>query len=604
MLCPRAILWPALLGCWCYGFVLISSPAMAGAGSGSHLFDLGRGHSYQLESTVLLNEVGGARAGKDVGYQVSATVTVGAVWQTADNADKLLRIEKTSPYKVDFLVLMPINVGPCTDREYLTHTGYTQTKCRTHLVRFAGDGLVEVSTPQLLIKSRKAPAPEGFIAHSSKLEGFANSPYYVHWSKGVIQHVYIVEDEELSLVNFKKGVASFFQFQLLDTQQTEKDTSGKCVVTYTSKDPHNFRKTKTNCVSGKNIPFILHPDEFMGTNVTSTREADYVMSRDLSAIQSVKMHETHDMSVVLRQEIGSRVTALQEITLTDSPVTMLPIVGDTVEAAVKELEVTSGQTLKQQILVTEREPLHCTEECPSLVKLVKENRDHLRNENLGITRSAAAFIRLLNAARGAKKEEIAKVLKSSKNKEIISQLYDLAGATQTQEAHDAVMKVLHLDYEYDLDQNERYFWALSLGSHPKLSVIKDVLKLSEKEHPNEKLAETLVLTVSAMTNRFRRHPGNSKHKIVSDVQSSLESGISACNSEECKQKYLRAFKNLALEDTIPTLLKYAINGTRKTSVAAMKAIRALPVAMWNDTVKKAAERIYFQVGRRCVSPGV
>nr|CAD7591086.1 unnamed protein product [Timema genevievae] len=338
--------------------------------------------------------------------------------------------------------------------------------------------------------------------------------------------------------------------------------------------------------------------KLMGTDVTSTREAEYVMSHDLSAIQSVKMHETHDMSVVLRQEIGSRVTSLQEITLTDSPVTMLPVAGDTVEAAVKELEVTSGQTLKKQILVTEREPLHCTEECPSLVKLVKENREHLRNENLGITRSAAAFIRLLNAARGAKKEEIVKVLKSSKNKEIISQLYDLAGATQTQEAHDAAMKVLHLDYEYDLDQNERYFWALSLGSHPKLSVIKDVLKLSEKEHPSEKLAETLVLTVSAMTNRFRRQPGNSKHKIVSDVQSSLESGISACTSEECKQKYLRAFKNLALEDTIPTLLKYAINGTKKTSVAAMKAIRALPVAMWNDTVKKAAERIYFQVGRR------
>ncbi|CAG2060919.1 unnamed protein product, partial [Timema podura] len=189
----------------------------------------------------------------------------------------------------------------------------------------------------------------------------------------------------------------------------------------------------------------------------------------------VKMHETHDMSVVLRQEIGSRVTSLQEITLTDSPVTMLPVAGDTVEAAVKELEVTSGQTLKKQILVTEREPLHCTEECPSLVKLVKENREHLRNENLGITRSAAAFIRLLNAARGAKKEEIVKVLKSSKNKEIISQLYDLAGATQTQEAHDAAMKVLHLDYEYDLDQNERYFWALSLGSHPKLSVIKGII---------------------------------------------------------------------------------------------------------------------------------
>jgi hypothetical protein len=50
---------------------------------------------------------------------------------------------------------------------------------------------------------------------------------------------------------------------------------------------------------------------------------------------------------------------------------------------------------------------------------VKENRDHLKDENLGTTRSAAIFIKLLNVARESKMEDIYKVLKSSKNKDIL-----------------------------------------------------------------------------------------------------------------------------------------------------------------------------------------
>lgn len=50
------------------------------------------------------------------------------------------------------------------------------------------------------------------------------------------------------------------------------------------------------------------------------------------------------------------------------------------------------------------------------------------------------------------------------------QLLDLAGAAQTLEAHEAVMKYLSLNSEED--KCERYFWSLSLGSQPKLPVIK------------------------------------------------------------------------------------------------------------------------------------
>lgn len=40
----------------------------------------------------------------------------------------------------------------------------------------------------------------------------------------------------------------------------------------------------------------------------------------------------------------------------------------------------------------------------------------------------------------------------------------------------------------------------------------DVLKLTYKDFP-EKLSETLLLTVAALTNRFMKLPGNSQHKV-------------------------------------------------------------------------------------------
>ena len=49
---------------------------------------------------------------------------------------------------------------------------------------------------------------------------------------------------------------------------------------------------------------------------------------------------------------------------------------------------------------------------------------------------------------------------------------DLVGATQTVAAHEAARKFLRLDSESDLEMNERYFWALSFGSHPQHEVIK------------------------------------------------------------------------------------------------------------------------------------
>ena len=59
------------------------------------------------------------------------------------------------------------------------------------------------------------------------------------------------------------------------------------------------------------------------------------------------------------------------------------------------------------------------------LKLVKDNRNHLKGENLGTTRLAAVFIRLLNVARELNMEDIYIVLDSSKNKDILYVLFRL-----------------------------------------------------------------------------------------------------------------------------------------------------------------------------------
>jgi microsomal triglyceride transfer protein large subunit len=87
-------------------------------------------------------------------------------------------------------------------------------------------------------------------------------------------------------------------------------------------------------------------------------------------------------------------------------------------------------------------------------------------------------------------------------------------------------------------------------------------------------------------------------QIIGEVKTSLVDGLSSCANEECKQKYLHALKNLGLKDTVPVLLQHILFGTKKTSVTAVKALRSLPPTSWDNEVKRAATRIYYQIGKR------
>lgn len=67
-----------------------------------------------------------------------------------------------------------------------------------------------------------------------------------------------------------------------------------------------------------------------------------------------------------------------------------------------------------------------------------------------------------------------------------------------------------------MNKIERYLWALSMGSHPKLDVIKDLLnKYLRTDDLGEKVQETLILTIASMTDKYIRNPHNVEKKKVS-----------------------------------------------------------------------------------------
>lgn len=59
--------------------------------------------------------------------------------------------------------------------------------------------------------SRKAPTPNGFVPHFSKLESAVNKDFIVEYEDGLINGVHFSLDDSISMKNLKKAIVSSFQ---------------------------------------------------------------------------------------------------------------------------------------------------------------------------------------------------------------------------------------------------------------------------------------------------------------------------------------------------------------------------------------------------------
>lgn len=231
--------------------------------------------------------------------------------------------------------------------------------------------------------------------------------------------------------------------------------------------------------------------------------------------------------------------------------------------------------------------------------MVKEYTEGLKDVNVGKQEAAVAFVRLITVARAATTDEFIKILNAHTSKEIKNQIYDLLGAVQTEESHEAAKKSLSFKSDKDVDHSERYFQALAVGTRPTKYIIADLLALSNENFDNEKVHDTFVQTLASMAQRFAKLIGHSyKDKIVEDVRMYLLKTLKECASDNCKQKYIRGLQNLQSPTTILTLLDYTKTGSYGVSVAAMKALRSFPIELWSKELKKNFENVFYQMNKK------
>lgn len=168
------------------------------------------------------------------------------------------------------------------------------------------DILFQLLAPQLWIKSRRAPEPEGFVEHSSKIDEVAERPFFVLWRHGDVKAVYMDPDESASSANLKRGLASLFQYRTLDDEVHQRDASGLCNVVYETLRDNVVEKRKIDCAHGTLPPPMLHPSPVFAVRLKSYRNSTYVLTQSLLP-ESVLDYEGHRMTLAAKSNVGTSV---------------------------------------------------------------------------------------------------------------------------------------------------------------------------------------------------------------------------------------------------------------------------------------------------------
>lgn len=223
--------------------------------------------------------------------------------------------------------------------------------------------------------------------------------------------------------------------------------------------------------------------------------------------------------------------------------------------------------------------------------------NRLKDELIGKTTLAEAFVELIPLARITKKEEFVKILKS--NKGMRFNLVDLLGATQTLEAHNAISEVFDYKSKADEELIEKYLQSLSAGTHPERPIIQELFTLlssAEVELQSTQLQDSILQCVASLCRQSGLDVNDALFKQIKHFI--LNQLINVCEEVFCKSRYLRALQNLQDPSTISILLNYAHKEETKTSIAALQALKSFSIIHFSEDHRKAFTNIFYQVQKK------
>lgn len=219
------------------------------------------------------------------------------------------------------------------------------------------------------IKSRRAPEPEGFVEHSSKIDQVAEKTFLVVWRYGDIQSLYMDPAESASSANLKRGLASLFQYRTLDDEVRQRDASGLCDVAYVSSDERRIEKRKTSCAQSTLPPSKRHPNPIFAVNVESSRNSTYTLTQSLLP-EYVIEREAHWMTLSAKSDIGTVVTSQRTLERSPRIVTASTVQADSLKHAVALLQ----PGYRERSIELQSEPTTCPDAgCPTVRILASSN---------------------------------------------------------------------------------------------------------------------------------------------------------------------------------------------------------------------------------------
>ncbi|XP_055376548.1 microsomal triacylglycerol transfer protein [Condylostylus longicornis] len=513
----------------------------------AQLIPIGTKQTYQIKNQVNIKEI--RNTSYLTGYEFNTLLKVSSIWHTNEGETQLLHFE-----------LDPFN------------------KIGTIISRNKND------IPQY--KSQNIP-DLGKLKH---LE------FYLYLSGGEIKEFFAHKDDKNAFsLNFKRGLGSIFQVQIKNHAQIthESDLLGICSVLYDFKSSTYFTKKKFSC-RGWNLKVGRRYESAMDINLSSRQDIHYKLTQDF-ILRSVDATEIHDINVASKNDIGSKIESHIVIDHVASDISEQKL-SDSHNDIIDKLKTFQSYDVEGDI------DGQISKINSNLKTHLLAYQEEMNNLNIGKLSTAYIFAQLLPISRITKTNEFEKILKSKKMAENLDQIVDLMGATQTMDAHIAIMKVFQFENEDDFEIIERYLQALSIASRPEKSIfldLYDILMLKYSDHDDSKLYDTLLQTLASIAHKYSFiSPDMFEDSIIIKIKDYILHKLNTCQDFKCKSVYIRGLQNLKDPSTIPTLLEIALGQDNSASVQAMKALKTFNVKLFTKKDRNLFEKIFYQISQK------
>ena len=158
--------------------------------------------------------------------------------------------------------------------------------------------------------------------------------------------------------------------------------------------------------------------------------------------------------------------------------------------------------LKETLLWTTEVELE--NDAPQFQNIFSKYKKHLKSGSLAKIPSAKAFKAItvgINQS-SLKKDEFLAILKDKSNTPYLPQLMDVFGSSSNYQAHQAVLEIFGNPAQTNNpDLCERYLWAVAQSIRVLPSVVKDLIKAAKGKIQDDKLSETLLLTLGTLSRK-------------------------------------------------------------------------------------------------------